>query len=323
MPKMSNCITSHVFRGTIIICLGLYHTNPLYLILPSGCPGKYSRTFFMVNIIRRRRIGRKSIQVDRARDIFRKAWRKCRHLIIEDNDDLRTYIKDSLGNGFVFHESDNGISGLNTAFTMMPDLIITDIMMPDLDGIELCRRLKSDERTSHIPVIMLTAKAAAEDKIKGLRTGADDYMVKPFNIAELETRILNLLQLREKLKNRYSKLQLLQQPDHKTESVDDRFMAKILKIVNSNIRDYNFDVEALHERIGMSKTHLTRKLKVLTGLTPGILIRNIRLEKAADLLRSKAGNITEVANSVGISNPSNFTKAFRKYFGKSPKDYMK
>ena len=244
-------------------------------------------------------------------------------LVIEDNEDLRAYIKDSLGGSYVFLESDNGISGLNTAFTMMPDLIITDIMMPDLDGMELCKRLKNDERTSHIPVIMLTAKAAPEDKIKGLRTGADDYIVKPFNITELETRISNLLQLRENLKNRYSKFHFQEQTGHKIESVDDRFMARVFKTINSNLRNYDFDVETLHEIIGMSKTHLTRKLKVLTGLSPGILIRNIRLEKAADLLRSNAGNITEIANSVGISNPSNFTKSFRKYFGKSPKDFFR
>jgi len=244
-------------------------------------------------------------------------------LVIEDNEDLRAYIKDSLGGSYVFLESDNGISGLNTAFTMMPDLIITDIMMPDLDGLELCKRLKNDERTSHIPVIMLTAKAAPEDKIKGLRTGADDYIIKPFSITELETRISNLLQLRENLKNRYDKFHFQEQTGHKIESVDDRFMARVFKTIYSNLQNYDFDVDTLHEMIGMSKTHLTRKLKVLTGLSPGILIRNIRLEKAAELLRSNAGNITEIANSVGISNPSNFTKSFRKYFGKSPKDFHK
>lgn len=243
-------------------------------------------------------------------------------LLIEDNEDLRTYVRESLGNGYAFLESDDGISGLNTAFTMMPDLIVTDIMMPDLDGIELCRKLKNDVRTSHIPVIMLTAKATTEDRIKGLRSGADDYVVKPFNIAELEARIENLLLLRDKLKVKYSRLHLLELADQKNLSVDDRFMANVLKIIRSNLRNYDFDVEALHQHIGMSKTHLTRKVKVLTGLTPGILIRNIRLEKAADLLKSRAGNITEIANSVGISNPSNFTKSFRKYFGKSPKAFF-
>jgi len=248
---------------------------------------------------------------------------RVRILLIEDNEDLRTYIRESLQNGYAFLEADDGISGLNTAFTMMPDLIVSDVMMPDLNGIELCRKLKNDVRTSHIPVIMLTARATTDDRIKGLKSGADDYLVKPFNITELEVRIENLLLLRDKLKAKYSRLHLLELADQQVISVDDRFMAGVLKIIRSNLRNFDFDVETLHQQIGMSKTHLTRKIKALTGLTPGILIRNIRLERAADLLKSKAGNVTEVANSVGISNPSNFTKSFRKYFGKSPKDFFR
>jgi signal transduction histidine kinase/ligand-binding sensor domain-containing protein/AraC-like DNA-binding protein len=244
-------------------------------------------------------------------------------LIIEDNEDLRTFIKGTLENEYVILESDNGKSGLNTALTMMPDLIVTDIMMPDLDGLKLCTLLKNDERTSHIPIIMLTAKATEEDKITGLKTGADDYIVKPFNMTELSTRISNLLVLRDKLRLKYSKYHLLETGNKPPESVDERFMNRVLKIVKANLRDYSFDVGSLMEQIGMSRTHLTRKLKILTGFSPGVLIRNIRLEKAAELLSGKAGNITEIANSVGISNPASFTKSFRSYFGVSPRDYLK
>jgi len=244
-------------------------------------------------------------------------------LLIEDNADLRNFIKESFSDKYHVHESDNGRSGINTAFTMMPDIIVTDIMMPDLDGIELCRQLKNDERTSHIPVIMLTAKATTEDRVTGLKSGADDYIVKPFSMSELETRITNLLSIREKLKKKYSRFYTQSEGKQTSESVDDKFMNKVLDIINANLRDFSFDVANLQYQLGMSRTHLTRKLKILTGLSPGGLIRNIRLEKAAGMLKVKAGNITEVANSVGISNPSNFTKAFKKYFGVSPKNYAK
>ncbi len=244
-------------------------------------------------------------------------------LIIEDNEDLRTFIKQTLEHDYVILESENGKTGLNTAFTMMPDLIVTDIMMPDIDGLELCTILKNDERTSHIPVIMLTAKATSEDKMAGLKTGADDYIVKPFNMTELSMRISNLLVLRSRLKQKYSRFHLLEKGNNPPESVDDRFMMRVIKTINAKIEDDSFDVGALMEQLGMSRTHLTRKLKILTGMSPGTLIRNIRLEKAAELLLGKAGNITEIANSVGISNPSHFTKTFRNYFGVSPRKYLK
>lgn len=248
---------------------------------------------------------------------------KMKVLIIEDNDDMRRFIKESLHEDYAILEAENGAAGINIALTMMPDLIVTDIMMPDLDGIKLCFQLKNDEHTSHIPIIMLTAKATTDDKIVGLKSGADDYIIKPFNMTELRTRISNLLNSRDLLRLKYDKLHILEKSKWIPESVDDKFMARLFKIVNDNIGNHNFDVGSLNDHLGMSKPHLTRKIKILTGLTPGVLIRNIRLEKAADLLRTKAGNITEIANSVGISNPSNFTKAFRNYFGVSPKDYWK
>ena len=206
---------------------------------------------------------------------------------------------------------------------MIPDLIVTDILMPGIDGTELCTRLKNDYRTSHIPIIMLTAKATPEDKLRGLQSGADDYISKPFNMPELITRISNLLSMRDKLKLKYDKFNILGAGNEIPETTDDRFMERVIKIINSNLRDHAFDVGSLQEKIGMSKTHLTRKIEVLTGLSPGKMIRNIRLERAAELLKTHTGNITEVSNSVGISNPSGFTKAFKKYFGVSPKDFAK
>jgi len=258
-----------------------------------------------------------------SRPVKRDKESKDRLLIIEDNYDLRKFIGDSLKEKYNILEAENGKAGINIAFTMMPDLIVTDIMMPDLDSIQLCNRLKNDERTSHIPVIMLTAKATTDDRMAGLKSGADDYIIKPFNMSELVVRISNLVLLREKLRLKYNRFYALDAGKEISGSLDDKFLHKVLEIINRNLRDFSFDVGNLVEHLGMSRTHLTRKLKILTGLTPGALIRNIRLEKAAELLLKKGGNVTEVANSVGISNPSSFTKSFRDYFGVSPKDYSK
>ncbi len=244
-------------------------------------------------------------------------------LVIEDNEDLRNFIRESLSDAYQILGAENGRIGLNTAFTMMPDIIITDIMMPDIDGIKLCTTLKNDERTSHIPVIMLTAKATTDDKLDGLRSGADDYIFKPFIVDELKARISNLLQTREKLKLKYQNAGIPEAGSKQQLSVDDRFIEKVVTIINENIPDFEFDVSVLHEQLGMSRMHLSRKLKILTGSSPHILIRNLRLRKAAELLSRHSGNITEIAYSVGFSNPSGFTKAFREYFGVSPKNYSK
>ena len=244
-----------------------------------------------------------------------------RVLVIEDNDDLRNFIKDNLTDGYHVLLAENGRTGINIAFTMMPDIIVTDIMMPDIDGITLCRQLKNDERTSHIPVIMLTAKATMDDKLDGLRSGADDYIIKPFIMVELSVRIENLLQLRKKLRAKYLNLKVSDNSDEKSGSVDERFMGKVLQIISDNISNFDFDVGILHEQLGMSRMHLFRKIRILTGLTPHSLIRNLRLEKAADLISRNAGNITEIAYSVGFSNASGFTKAFRDHFGVSPRKY--
>lgn len=244
-------------------------------------------------------------------------------LIIEDNEDLRNFIGENMAKRYQVLTAENGRTGINMAFTMIPDLIVTDIMMPDLDGIQLCSKLKNDERTSHIPVILLTAKATTDDKLQGLRSGADDYIIKPFLMEELTTRVENLLALREKLRMKYTRPAATAAIVEKPESVDDRFMAKVIRIIGENVSNFDFDVEMLHERLGMSRMHLSRKIRILTGTSPHIFIRNLRLEKAGELLLKKSGNITEIAYSVGFSNPSGFTKAFREYFGVSPKNYSK
>ncbi len=246
---------------------------------------------------------------------------KVRVLVIEDNDDLRNFIRESMEEHYNVLEAEDGKEGANMALTMIPDLIITDLMMPGMDGVSLCSLLKNDERTSHVPVIMLTAKATADERIEGLKSGADDYISKPFNMTELKVRVSNLLEQREKLRLKYRNGLIFSLSDKTSASVDDKFMEKIYNIIRENIGDFNFDSAALHEKAGMSRVHLFRKLKAITGIPPSTLIRNIRLETGAAYLLSNTGNITEISNSVGISNPSYFTKCFKKYFGVSPKDY--
>jgi signal transduction histidine kinase/ligand-binding sensor domain-containing protein/AraC-like DNA-binding protein/AmiR/NasT family two-component response regulator len=242
-------------------------------------------------------------------------------LVAEDNNDLKNYIRENLESAYRVITADDGKEASNLAFTMIPDLVVTDLMMPVLDGISLCRMLKEDERTSHIPVIMLTAKATAEERIEGFVTGADDYIVKPFSINELKVRIANLIAIREKLRHKYRDHLDFRIPEIQSASMDDRFMEKIYKIIRENLRNFDFDAGMLHEKAGMSRVHLFRKLKALTGLSPGTLIRRVRLETGAMYLLNHSGNITEVSNSVGISNPSYFTKCFRRHFGMSPKEY--
>ncbi|HAM08917.1 MAG TPA: hypothetical protein DDY34_11205 [Bacteroidales bacterium] len=242
-------------------------------------------------------------------------------LLIEDNSDLRNFIHENLSSDYSICVADNGKNGLNVAFAIIPDLIITDILMPDLDGIEVCTRLKTDDRTSHIPVIMLTAKTTLEDKITGLKTGADDYLYKPFNIYELKIRISNLLVQREKLRLRFGLLTGFEQQDIHAESADEKFMRKIAFTINENMGDFEFDVGALQEKIGMSRVHLYRKLKAITGLSPSMIIRTFRMKKAAMFINQKAGSLLEIALMVGFSNPSYFAKCFREYYGVSPRDY--
>ncbi|NSW95902.1 MAG: response regulator, partial [Bacteroidales bacterium] len=248
---------------------------------------------------------------------------RLRILVIEDNADLRDYLKESLSDEYDIVTSGNGREGINTAYTMIPDIIITDIMMPDIDGIQVCYQIKNDERTSHIPVLMLTAKTTWDDKLKGLKSGADGYIFKPFNMEELRLQISNILTLRENIIRRYSNIRSFITGEAEIKTVDDIFMDKLIKLINKHISDFDFDVAHLREAFGMSRMHLFRKIKALTGQAPVNLIRNIRLEKSVDLLQQHKGNITEIANSVCFSNPSYFARTFKNYFGVAPKDYSK
>jgi signal transduction histidine kinase/DNA-binding response OmpR family regulator len=248
--------------------------------------------------------------------------KKSRILVVEDNTDLRFFIRDSLSQEYSVYEAENGREGVRIALAEIPDLIITDILMPDLNGVELCTTLKNDERTSHIPIIMVTAKTTLDDKITGLRSGADDYIGKPFDINELSARISNLLDQREKLRLRYKAQSNYTNPETSYDSYDEKFISRVTQIIMVNMADYEFDVGSLEEKAGMSRMHLHRKLKAITGITPGNLIRDIRMNTAAKMITSRTGNINEIAMNVGFANQSYFSKCFKETFGVTPREYM-
>jgi signal transduction histidine kinase/DNA-binding response OmpR family regulator/Tfp pilus assembly protein PilF len=243
-------------------------------------------------------------------------------LIVDDHPDIRVHIRQKLKNFRVMEASD-GVGGLDISVEHLPDLIVTDLMMPNMDGVELCKKLKTDERTSHIPVIMLTAKASVENRIEGFETGADDYITKPFNMKELLIRINNLIEQRRKLRERFSREVTLQPKDIALTSADEKFLNRTIEIIEKNMGDGEFDVAALREDVGLSHMQLFRKLKALTDQAPGDFIRTIRLKRAAQLMQQKFGNIAEITYEVGFNNLSYFAKCFREMFGMSPSDYMK
>ncbi len=242
-------------------------------------------------------------------------------LIVEDNPDMRRYIRGHLDQSYTIHEAEDGKKGIAQAMETIPDLIISDVMMPDVDGYELCRILKQDERTSHIPIILLTAKAGGESKIEGLETGADDYLIKPFDAKELLIRVRNLIEQRRRLRERFRGEVTLKPRDITITSVDERFLTRVMALVEEHMADSDFDTETFAKGVTMSRTQLHRKLKALTGQSPHEFIRTLRLGRAAQLLQKNSGNVSEVAYDVGFNNLSHFAKAFRKQFNQSPSEY--
>jgi DNA-binding response OmpR family regulator len=242
---------------------------------------------------------------------------------VEDNADMRHYIGGFLGDRYEVLESKDGLDGFETAISRIPDLILSDVMMPGMDGFELCSRLKTDERTSHIPVILLTAKATLEDKLEGLETGADDFITKPFEPPELIVRVRNLLRQRQMLRERLLRnlKDATQLPEAAMTPMEVKFMEKARKVVGENISDPDFDIAAFSRHMNMSRVQLHRKLVALFNLSASAFIRTSRLNAAARLLESKSGNVAQIAFEVGFNNLSYFSKCFREQFGCLPSEY--
>ena len=241
-------------------------------------------------------------------------------LLVEDNSDVRAFIAGQLNEKYDLLQAENGKKGFQAACKHIPDLIITDVMMPVMDGNELTQKLKEDEKTSHIPVIMLTAKAGKESRIEGLETGADDYLIKPFDGEELLVRIKNLIEQRKKLRERFKKDITLKPKDIAITSADERFLKKLISIIEERIDDEMLSVEALASEVALSRSQLHRKLKALTDHSPSTFMRSIRLKRAKAMLEQKAAGIAEIAYLVGFSSPTYFSKCFKDEFGFSPNE---
>jgi signal transduction histidine kinase/DNA-binding response OmpR family regulator len=244
-------------------------------------------------------------------------------LIVEDNPDIRMQLADNFRKEYNIQEAIDGIAGLKRATETIPDLIITDLMMPRMDGVELCERLKNDESTSHIPIIMLTAKVTLEDKITGFLTGADDYISKPFHMAELKARVSNLIEQRKKLRERFGREVTLKPGEISITPLDEQFLNRAIEVIEKNMDDEAFGLTEFREKMNITRSTLFRKLQALTNMSPTEFIRNIRLKRAADLLTKGFGNVTQVSLEVGFNNLSYFNRSFKKLYGVSPLEYMK
>ena len=243
-------------------------------------------------------------------------------LIVEDNADMRRYIKYRLKESYKILEAEDGYNAHSMALKHMPDLIISDIMMPRLDGMELCEKLKTDERTSHIPLILLTARAESKDKINGLHSGADDFIAKPFDADELLARVDNLIKQRKRLREKYSKSFFNYSEHTEFTNVDQKFLQNAFNIINKHISDPDFSVENFSKAIAFSRYQLHRKIKALTNLSISGFIRSIRLKQAERMLAVHTGNISEIAYECGFNNLSYFSRSFKETFGLSPVEYV-
>ncbi len=239
-------------------------------------------------------------------------------LIIEDNDAVRAYIKQHLISSFNIIEAIDGQEGIDKALELLPDLIISDVMMPKKDGYEVCATLKKDQRTSHIPIILLTAKAAIEEKMQGLEIGADDYLVKPFDTKELGIRAKNLITSRLLLRKKFSESNTIEPQAVGTNAVDKAFLENVCSIIDTHLSDEQFSVEFLAREIGLSRSQLNRKLKALTDQSSNKFIQSFRLQKAKEMLQQGTGNVSEVAMQTGFNSTAYFVKCFGDKYGQTP-----
>ena len=243
-------------------------------------------------------------------------------LIVDDNEELRSFLKDSLKDFYEISEAANGAEGLEKSREVQPDLIISDVMMPDMNGLEFCKRVKEDIEISHIPFLMLTAKNSLDSEIEGIESGADFYFSKPVSIQLLQFTIRNIFTQKQKLIDHYNKDRHAEVKELVHTTKDKQFMDKLLQIIDSQLINPELDIEMLCTEIGMSRTSLYQKIKSITGQPIGEFVRSIRLRKAIELMTHEDISISEVMFRVGIQSQSYFTKAFKKEFGKTPSQFL-
>ena len=251
--------------------------------------------------------------------------RRLTLVIAEDDDEIRSYLESELEKDYETHTCVNGREALAEVHRVMPDLVISDVMMPEMDGNTLCAKIKSNTGTNHIPVILLTAKSRDEDKLEGLETGADAYIVKPFNMDILRRNIINLINSHRLLRLKYERNDDLEEQIDEilVKTPDEKLLDRIMVCINKNIANSDLSVDMIADEAGISRVHLHRKMKELTGQTPHDFIRNIRLKKAANLLANQGMNVTEVMYACGFANSASFSTVFKKFYGMSPRDYMR
>ena len=249
---------------------------------------------------------------------------KAEIVIVEDEEDIQDYLKAQLASDFKIRTYPNGKVALNEILKNKPDLIISDVMMPEMDGTTLCTKLKANINTNDMPIILLTAKSREEDQLEGLQTGADAYILKPFNMEILRRTIINLLTMRRTLKNKFTGKESQEEKveQRKIQTPDDALMQRVMEVINENISDSDLSVDMIAQKVGISRVHLHRKMKELTNQTPHSFIRNIRLQQAAKLLKDGKQSITDVMYICGFSNSASFSTMFKNLYGCSPREYM-
>lgn len=244
-------------------------------------------------------------------------------LVVEDHNQVRNYIIECIQNDYRILQAADASAGFKMAEKSIPDLIISDIMMPGTDGFRLCEQLKNSEKTSHIPIVLLTAKADMKDRINGLKTGADDYLLKPFNAEELRTRTANLIENRKALREKFKTNSIIKPGEISVTPQDTSFIEALLTMVEQNLDNVNYSVEAFAKDAGLSQSQLHRKLRAIINMSAIQFITSVRMHRAMELLQNNAGNISEIAYMVGYDDPGYFSKAFRKFFSKLPSEVSK
>ena len=241
-------------------------------------------------------------------------------LVVEDNADLREFMRDALQENYHVEVASNGEQGLRKAEKLIPDLIVSDIMMPRMDGREMTTKIKQDEKTSHIPVILLTAKSDQESKLEGFALGADDYLIKPFDTKELLARIKSLIDIRKFLQEKFSTGAFIKSRKEKPKlsAIDEKFMNRIMTVIEEHLSEENFSIEEFGRDVGMSRSQIHRKLKALTGKSASVYLRSVRLARAKQMIDDKKATISEISYMVGFSSPAYFSRCFKEEFGAPP-----